>query len=127
MGILSFLAGNSKSVDKIVSAGINGVDAMFYTDEEKAQHRAKMQELYFKFVEISATESTAQSISRRMICLPVVYTWLILVVLNVALTVFMPELDATAILETISYMNTPALASIGFYIGRHLAADFNKK
>ena len=127
MGILSFLAGNSKSVDKIVSAGINGVDAMFYTDEEKAQHRAKMQELYFKFVEISATESTAQSISRRMICLPVVYTWLILVVLNVALTVFMPELDATAILETISYMNTPALASIGFYIGRHLAADFKKK
>ena len=127
MGILSFLAGNSKSVDKIVSAGINGVDAMFYTDEEKAQHRAKMQELYFKFVEVSATESTAQSISRRMICLPVVYTWLILVVLNVALTVFMPELDATAILETISYMNTPALASIGFYVGRHLVSDFKKK
>lgn len=127
MGILSFLAGNSKSVDKIVSASINGVDAMFYTDEKKAQHKAKMQELYFKFVEISATESTAQSISRRMICLPVVYTWLILVVLNVALTVFMPELDASAILESISYMNTPALASIGFYVGRHLVSDFKKK
>lgn len=127
MGILSFLSGNSKSVEKVVDAGINGVDALFYTEEEKAQHRMKMQELYHKYVEIAASESTVQSISRRMICLPVVYVWLALIMLNCGLTVFMPELDVSSIDKAIGYMNTPALAAIGFYVGRHLAAEWGRK
>ena len=126
MGLFSILAGSSKSVDKIVDAGINGIDAMFYTDEEKAQHKAKMQELYFKFVEISANESTTQSVSRRMICLPVVYVWLALIIVNVIASVFAPAVDTQTISDTIKQMNTPALAAIGFYVGRHLAASFNK-
>ena len=127
MGLFSILAGSSKSVDKIVDAGINGVDAMFYTDEEKAQHKAKMQELYFKFVEISANESTTQSVSRRMICMPVVYVWLALIIANVCASLFAPALDTATISDTIKQMNTPALAAIGFYVGRHLATSFNSK
>ena len=127
MGILSFLTGNSKSVDKIVDAGINGVDALFYTEEEKAQNRVKMQELYHKYVEIAANESTTQSISRRMICLPVVYAWLLLIFLNVGITIFLPDLNTSIIMQSIGYMNTPALASIGFYVGRHLVSDFKGK
>ena len=127
MGFFSLLAGNSKSVEKVIDAGISGLDKLIFTEEEKADYNRKLQELHLEFIKIAATESTTQSVSRRMICIPVVYTWLALVVLNVALTVFIPELDATTILETISYMNTPALASIGFYVGRHLVADFKKK
>ena len=127
MGLFSILAGSSKSVEKIVDAGINGVDAMFYTDEEKAQHKAKMQELYFKFVEISANESTTQSVSRRMICLPVVYVWLALIIANVCASLFAPTLDTATISDTIKQMNTPALAAIGFYVGRHLATSITKK
>jgi len=127
MGLFSILAGSSKSVEKIVDAGINGVDAMFYTDEEKAQHKAKMQELYFKFVEISANESTTQSVSRRMICMPVVYVWLALIIANVCASLFAPALDTATITDTIKQMNTPALAAIGFYTGRHIMGELNRK
>jgi hypothetical protein len=125
MGLLSFLSGNSKSVEKIVDAGVNGVDALFYTEEEKAQHRQEMQKLYHKYVEIAASESTTQSISRRMICLPVVYVWLFLILLDVGTQ--MMGYMFPAIGNAITQMNTPALAAIGFYVGRHLVANYAGK
>ncbi len=127
MGWFSWLTGNSKSVEKVVDAGISGIDKLFFTDEEKADYNRKLQEMHLEFVKISANESTAQSISRRMICLPVVYLWLILIVTSTALAVFMPELDITPITYAIDQMNMPALASIGFYVGRHMVTDFGGK
>lgn len=124
MSIFSFLTGNAKSVEKVIDAGISGIDKLVFTDEEKADYNHKLQELHLEFVKIAATESTAQSISRRMICLPVVYVWLLLVLLSVAADVF--GLPTTALLSATEVMNLPALTAIGFYCGRHIAQGLKK-
>jgi len=122
MGVLSWMMGNAKSTEKIVSAGIGGIDKLIFTDEEKADYNHKLQELHLEFVKISASESTAQSISRRMICLPVVYVWLLLIVVNTGLAIGGFEGSTAAIMKAIESMNMPALAAIGFYVGRHIAS-----
>lgn len=124
MGFLSFLAGNSGAVDKVVSAGISGIDKLVFTEEEKADYNRKLQTLHLEFVKIAATESTAQSISRRLICMPVVYVWLALIVANVGCEIFLGTAYST-IADAIQQMNMPALAAIGFYVGRHMVS--NKK
>ena len=124
MGIFSFLAGNSKSVEKVIDAGISGIDKLVFTDEEKAEYHAKLQKLHLQFVQISANESTTQSISRRLICLPVVYFWLFMIFFDVWTQVL--GTTYPAIEHAIDSLSTPALAAIGFYVGRHLVSDWNK-
>lgn len=121
MGILSFLAGNSKSVEKVVDAGVSGIDKLIFTEEEKADYHRELQKLHLKFVEISANESTAQSVSRRLICLPVVYSWLVMIFASVGLDLY--GIDSEAAKNAVENMALPALAAIGFYVGRHLVAN----
>ena len=45
MGIFSKLLGS----DKIIDAGINGIDAIFYTPEEKAESKKEFLKLYEPF------------------------------------------------------------------------------
>tara|TARA_R110002153_G_scaffold144219_1_gene295375 strand:- start:155 stop:538 length:384 start_codon:yes stop_codon:yes gene_type:complete len=125
MALFSFLSGNTKSVDKVVDAGISGLDKLFFTEEEKADYNNKLQKLHLEFVKIAANESTAQSISRRMICLPVVYVWLLLTVGSVVAELF--SLPTEAIKHAVEVMSLPALTAIGFYCGRHIANNFGKK
>ena len=125
MAIFSFLTGNTKSVEKVVDAGISGLDKLFFTDEEKADYNQKLQSLHLEFVKIAANESTAQSISRRMICLPVVYVWLLLTLSSVVAELF--ALPTVALTHAVEAMSLPSLTAIGFYCGRHLVANLGKK
>ncbi len=42
MGWLSFLTGESKTAEKVVDGAISGIDAMFFTAEEKAVANQKI-------------------------------------------------------------------------------------
>ena len=42
MGLLSFLTGKSETAEKVVDGAISGIDAAFYTKEEKAQAHQKV-------------------------------------------------------------------------------------
>ena len=71
MGILSALFGNSKNGEKAVDAAIDGVDAMFYTDEERAEGKFRLLELKMKFMESTA----AYKVARRYLAVIVGITW----------------------------------------------------
>jgi len=119
MGILSILTGNTSAASKVIDASISGIDKLVLTEEEKLDYKKDIQKMYLEFVKISASESTAQSVSRRLICLPVVYVWLSLIIAFTVLSVLGVE-GAAAVSDVIESMNVPALAAIGFYVGRHM-------
>ena len=96
-----------------------------FTDEEKADYNQKLQSLHLEFVKIAANESTAQSISRRMICLPVVYVWLLLTLSSVVAELF--ALPTVALTHAVEAMSLPSLTAIGFYCGRHIASNLGNK
>ncbi|MDY6789863.1 MAG: hypothetical protein SWH54_01225 [Thermodesulfobacteriota bacterium] len=74
MAWYSFLTSTSKTAETAAEAGksivdglVSGIDAVFYTDEEKAQARQKGSETILRFWEAIARENTEQSKARRML------------------------------------------------------------
>ena len=72
MGWLSFLNSGTKAAENATDIGktltdgvVKGIDALVFTDEEKAQYSAKSGELYLKFWETFGKENSDQSKARR--------------------------------------------------------------
>lgn len=72
MAFWSFLTSSTKTVETAAEAGkkitdgiVNGIDALFLTDEEKLQYRQKGAENILKYWEIISKENTEQSKARR--------------------------------------------------------------
>lgn len=72
MGFFRSLFAAPKTADKAVDMGktivdgaVSGIDAIFYTEEEKAAARQKVSDTVLKFWDNIARENTAQSKARR--------------------------------------------------------------
>lgn len=122
MGFLSLLGGSSKSLGKIIEAGIAGADKLVFTQEERADYDRKLQEMHLEFVRLSANESSVRSVTRRLICLPIVYCWLGLIMLNVYADALGRSMPAVA--AGVEQLQPVAMLAITFYLGRHIAGTF---
>ena len=118
----SKVGGNSKSLGKIIDAGIAGADHLRFGEQERAEYDREMWKLHLKFVETSAGETTTRSVTRRMICVPIVYLWLFLILLNVlGGTLGYPVQEVK---DGIEFLTPVAMLAITFYLGRHIAGAF---
>ena len=77
MSLFGWFQKGGAQVDKITDAVINSGDALFYTEEEKAEAAQERQRLYFKFLELSRDENSIKSITRRIIAFAVIGQWLL--------------------------------------------------
>ena len=123
MGLFSFLTGKSETAEKVVDGAISGVDAMFYTDEEKAQANQKI--LDWKLAYATATQG--QSLSRRMIAFAVTAAWLFIVMLLVVSGLLNGK-DSAAVEWLFKVLtevvNDPFMIIIGFYFLAHVMGKF---
>ena len=70
MGLLSWLKTSDKVVDTaadLAIKGANGIDALFFTAEEKSVASLKMVELWIETQRVIRDENTARSITRRIL------------------------------------------------------------
>uniref|UniRef100_A0A6H1ZIS7 Holin n=2 Tax=viral metagenome TaxID=1070528 RepID=A0A6H1ZIS7_9ZZZZ len=68
MGLFSFLTTAPKVVDTgmdLAKQAANGIDALFFTDEEKSNASLKAVELWIETQKVLRDESSARSITRR--------------------------------------------------------------
>lgn len=125
MGWLSFLTGKSETAEAVVDGAIGGIDAMFYTEEEKA--RANFKILEWKLEYAKATQG--MSISRRVIAFAVTGAWLSLVLLLAALGILFGE-EAAAVKYLFKLLddivNDPFMIIIGFYFLAHVVGNARK-
>ena len=125
MGFLSFLTGQSSTAEKVVDGAISGIDAMFYTTEEKAQANQKI--LEWKLQYASATQG--MSISRRVITFTISAAWLLLVLLTVAVGL-MTGGDSASVAFLMSVMTDvvmqPFSIIVGFYFLAHVVGNAKK-
>ncbi len=124
MGLLSRIFGTEKALNGAVSAVTKGLDALVYTDEEKAQtaakERAAGREMVIKWME----NTQGQNLARRAIALTVTAIWAVQYVaamlLN-ALAAAMPEHAsllssvASAIREGGEQVTGAMMLVLGFY------------
>ena len=121
--IFATIFGNGNQASEVIDGAKKGLDAMFFTKEEKAKHGAEAFKLWIAFME--ATKG--QNVARRWIALVVIILWSLLVVLTTAAAVAVSVFDLqssphTAIIEVItSYRVTEiVLLIMAFYFGKHL-------
>ena len=124
-GLIGNIFGSQKALGGIVDGVTKGLDALVYTDEEKAGDAAKERsEARGMVVEWMAT-TKGQNIARRLIALMIVFTWLIqfwaamllditVIFVNEALAL---QLGAAAdvIGERATQMNGAMMLILGFY------------
>lgn len=121
--MFGWLFGESSSAKKTVDAVINTGDALFYTDEEKAEDSKIYRDWYLKYLE--ATQP--QNIARRLIALVVTGLWALFVFLGVFAQAIGQTETAEYIFKTVDEtVNQPFSIIIAFYFLKHAVNAFKK-
>ena len=119
MGFFSFLKTSDKAVDtvsNVIDAGVKGIDALFFTNEEKSQASMKVTQLWIKMQEAMANENSAKSITRRYLAFGFCGEHIFLGLLMIGVWPWFPKYSAY-ILEFIKTQTSIILAIVIFYFG----------
>ena len=95
-GLLGKLFGTEKALSGIVDGVTNGLDALVYTDEEKAQDAAKDRTEARQMVVQWMSATQGQNLARRLIALSITGVWLAIWLLGFALNFAAVFWDAAA-------------------------------
>lgn len=116
--LLGKMFGSEKALGGIVSSVSNAVDALHYSEEEKAANKAKA----FDQVTAWMQATQGQNLARRFIALSVVFVWLFNYIAALALNVAAVWVDndklgqsATLLTNGADDMNGPVMLIMGFY------------
>ena len=125
MSFLGFLTGKSETAEKVVDGAISGIDALFYTKEEKAVAGLKI--LDWKLAYAKATQG--MSISRRIITFAVTFVWVMLVLLLVGIGLWLGGDHASVkflMKVMIDVVMLPFSIIVGFYFLAHVVGNARK-
>ena len=86
MNFIGRLFGSEKALAAVVDGVTNGLDALVYTDEEKASDAAQDRSEARKIVVQWMTATQGQNISRRLLALSITGVWLLQYIIAQALT-----------------------------------------
>lgn len=121
--LLGAVFGTPKNTETIVNSAVKGLDAIVFTEEERAEAGLKLNAWYLKYLQ--ATHP--QNLARRLIAIIVVSLWALLVLLSAVMYPWLPEYSDWIFTELEDVVNTPFSIIIGFYFATHLARAFRKE
>jgi len=90
LGLLGKMLGSEKALGSAIGAVKNGLDALVYTDEEKAQDAAKERAAAREMVVGWMQATQGQNLARRFIALVVTLIWAAQYVIAIILDAAMP-------------------------------------
>jgi len=114
---------------KLVDASVRGIgrwiDEQQLTEQERAEITTRLVNTQLKFVEQSLTESSARTITRRVLAIMLISVYVLIVVLG-ALTYWYDPMWADWLLEWMSAtsLGNIVLAVASFYFGVAVVRDF---
>jgi hypothetical protein len=128
MAWYSFLTGlftGSKAGTGIVTGAIKGIDALIFTDEEKANFSKEVMTLWLDVQKVTANESSIRSVTRRILAVGFIASYLFLVLGGCA--VYKWDVAYSQFLfDTAMSLNTPVLTIIIFYFGYYAVSNIIK-
>lgn len=127
------LFSSSKTVNtavELIDASVRGVgnwiDERDFTDEERSEAEQKMLEFRLNVLERTSSESSARSISRRILAWSVTYVFLGLLLLA-TLGFILKATWATQVLSVAKLLNNAFWTIIGFYFVAHIGNGWIEK
>lgn len=133
-GFLGRLLGSPKALDETVRGVRDGIDSLVYTKQEKAQDSAE-ERSEFRNMLISWVQSTqGQNLSRRIIALSITFTWLMMFLSRMALSIVGIWVedsrwkDSSEIIgDNIEQMTGAVMLILGFYFAAPYIGDISRK
>lgn len=121
--LFAAIFGSAEHTKTVLDAGVKGLDALFYTAEEKAENAARFGDLYLRY--LAAT--SPQNLARRLIALVVVGLWAFLILVGVALWKLDAGYSAFVFSTLDNIVNLPFTIIVGFYFAAHIARLVGEK
>lgn len=110
MGLFATIFGS----DSVIQAGIDGIDKMVYTDEEKSDKKALFLKLYVPF-------KLAQRYLAMTFCPPYMLCWVLTFIIEVVDIFIEKDLDTTTLYNLLQGdVSTMISLILGFYFGSGL-------
>ena len=81
------LFGSDKATEKLIDNVSNGIDKLWYTDEEKAEDRASARREGQTVMMAWMKNTQGQNLSRRLIALCITFVWLLMFLISAVLNV----------------------------------------
>jgi len=120
MGIFARIFGSDEALKEVVKSASEGLDALVYTDEEKANAAANDRTEARRMVVEWLKASSGQNLARRLIALSITSVWLLQYVMahvfGVA-SIWLPELTKAreSLLQGGSDMSNAVMLILAFY------------
>lgn len=125
MGFWSWITGGSSVAEKVTDGVVNGVDAIFYTDEEKAQDGMSRTKLWLKVQEVINQQQGATAITRRVLAVIAAIAWCFSLIMVAASIYGYGSAD-----NAIALFNETSKAFMlvmAFYFGKHVIMGLTGK
>lgn len=119
MGLFSFLKSAPDAAEKTLDIIQNAGDAVWFTDEEKAENKKELFKLWADNLAKINDENSPRSLTRRYISVSVIFVWLLLNIVGVAAFLYDPVF-ADFVFSVVAEQSYIVGGIAVFYFGPHM-------
>lgn len=126
--VTSLFTGSSKAVDavsNIANGAVSGIDALFFTEEEKAEFSKETMKVWLEVQKVTAGESSIKSITRRLLACAFIAVYLIHL-LGASIAYQFSKEYSTHLFNTAKSMNVIVMTIVIFYFGYYAVSNVMK-
>lgn len=110
----------------VITKGVDGIGKWFFTEQEKAEFALKASNLWLKIQEATANENSIRSITRRVLAVSIMSTFLLFLIMAGVAWPFMAEWSVF-LLSLAKSLGNLVLAVAVFYFGPYAIGKYIKK
>ena len=127
MNLPKWFASGPQAAEKVLDAGIKGIDALIFTDEEKAEMQKKLGEQWIEIQKVMLGETSIQAVTRRVLAVMTLGSFTALVLGAAVAYPFAVEYAKFLLDLAESQFGWMALGVMGFYFGPYMVQRMLKK
>lgn len=120
MGMFDWFTSGPKAAEKVLDAGVRGLDALVFTDEERAELSKRLGDQWIDLQKALGEETTTRSVTRRIMAFAVVFPFVSLVLLAAGVYPWMPDYAGFLIDLADSKFGWLVVGVGAFYFGPHM-------
>ncbi len=130
--MLNIFGKKSDKIMDLADKGLDKLDKLFYTKEEKADFAKANWQAYFEYIKATREENSIRSQTRRILSISVIYVFLLLVILAVVAYYYISVEYAQFIVELIdtklgNLVMMVAVFYFGPYMLNYIFSKYKKK
>lgn len=126
MNIFKWFNAGSDAAAKVLDGAVRGLDALVYTDEEKAEMRKKLGDQWVEVNKILTEETTVRSVTRRIMAVSIVFPFVGLITAAAIAWPFNQEYSKFLLGLADGNFGFMALGVAAFYFGPYMMGYMKK-